>query len=244
MKAQAEAGRGRDGAPGWRRWLPLAALALGLGAFLALGGRHWLSFQALGAHHAALSDFVGQHRAAAVAGFVGVYFLATALSVPGATVLTLAGGLLFGTWLGGAAVVVGATAGAVAVFLAARTAFSGLLRDRAGPWLDRFAEGFREGALSYLLALRLAPVFPFFVVNLVPAFLDVRLRDFALSTFLGIIPGCFVYAGVGSGIGAVLARGETPDLGIVLDPAVLLPLAGLAALALLPALLRRRRRRA
>ncbi len=108
------------------------------------------------------------------------------------------------------------------------------LRRRAGPWIGRLEAGFRENALSYLLVLRLVPLFPFWLVNLVPAFLGVPLTTYALGTFVGIIPGSFVYASVGNGLGAVFDAGGTPDLTIIFEPEILLPIIGLSLLALIP----------
>jgi uncharacterized membrane protein YdjX (TVP38/TMEM64 family) len=130
--------------------------------------------------------------------------------------------------------VIAATIGASLVFLAARTALGDSLRRRAGPWLRRMEDGFRENALHYLLFLRLVPILPFWLVNLVPAFLGVPFRIYLTATFFGIIPGGLVYASVGNGLGAVFDAGATPDLGIIFKPAIILPLAGLAILAILP----------
>ena len=94
--------------------------------------------------------------------------------------------------------------------------------------------GFRENALSYLLVLRLVPLFPFWLVNLVPAFLGVKLRTYVIGTFFGIIPGTLVYASIGNGLGSVLDQGRTPDLGIIFRVDILVPLIGLAVLALIP----------
>jgi uncharacterized membrane protein YdjX (TVP38/TMEM64 family) len=163
----------------------------------------------------------------------------TAFSIPGGALATIVGGYLFGLWLGVAASVVGATLGAMAVFLAARTALGELLRAKAGGALRRMEEGFRRNAFSYLLVLRLVPVFPFWLVNLVPAFCGVSLRTYALATLIGIIPGSFVFVSVGSGLGALLDRGETPDLKIIFQWKFLLPILGLALLALLPVIVRK-----
>jgi uncharacterized membrane protein YdjX (TVP38/TMEM64 family) len=130
----------------------------------------------------------------------------------------------------------------VAVFLAARTAIGDYLRAKAGPGLKRMEEGFRRNAFSYLLVLRIVPIFPFWLVNLVPAFCGVSLRTYALATLIGIIPGCFVFASVGNGLGALLDRGETPNLMIIFQWDILLPILGLAVLALLPIAIRRLRR--
>jgi uncharacterized membrane protein YdjX (TVP38/TMEM64 family) len=125
------------------------------------------------------------------------------------------------------------------VFLIARTALGDALRAKAGPWMRRMEAGFRENAFSYLLVLRLIPLFPFWLVNLVPAFLGVPLGAYVLATFLGIIPGSLVYASVGNGLGVVFDRGGAPDLGIIFRPAILGPIVGLAALALLPVIYRK-----
>lgn len=221
------------------RFLPLLALAAGLSLFFALDLDRHVGFQTLAEHRGTLLAFARDNAALAGIGYVAAYAAAVAFSVPGAVVLTLAGGFLFGTWLATVYVVAAATAGAVAVFLAARSAFGGVLRRRAGPWLRRFEAGFRENAFSYLLALRLMPLFPFWLVNLVAAVLDVPLGTYVLGTALGIIPGSLVYASVGNGLGAVFDQGEAPDAGILLEPEVLLPLAGLALLSLLPVAWRR-----
>jgi uncharacterized membrane protein YdjX (TVP38/TMEM64 family) len=127
----------------------------------------------------------------------------------------------------------------VAVFLAARTALGDTLRRRTGPWLRRLEDGFRDNALSYLLVLRLMPLIPFWLVNLVPAFLGVPLRIFVLGTLVGIIPGTLIFASVGNGLGAVLDTGRQPDAGILFEPEILLPLIGLSVLALIPMVYRR-----
>lgn len=226
-------------APAWRRWLPLLGLAGVAIAIYATGLHRELSLAGLQQHRAALQELVAARPLLAPLAFVAAYAGATALSLPGALFLTLAGGFLFGTWLGGLLSVLGATSGAVVLFLVARSSLGAALRDRAGPWLQRLEAGFRQDAFSYLLVLRLVPLFPFWLVNLVPALLDVPLATFALATFLGIIPGGLVYAGVGSGLGAVLDRGEQPNLGLILEPQIVLPLLGLAALALVPVMYRR-----
>lgn len=222
-----------------RRLWPLGLLLAGLAVALALGLHRHLTLEALAAQRETLARFVAEDGALAAAAYVGLYALTVAFSVPGGTVLTLAGGFLFGTLAGAAFAVAGATLGAVAVFLAARSAFGGLLRAKAGPWVGRLEGGFREHAFNYMLFLRLVPLFPFWLVNLVPAVLGVPLRVYTLATLIGIVPGGLVYASVGNGLGAVLDAGGRPDLGLIFAPEVLLPLLGLGALALLPVLARR-----
>jgi uncharacterized membrane protein YdjX (TVP38/TMEM64 family) len=217
-----------------RRLLPLALLVAALVAAFALRLDRYLSFDQLAAHREWLLAAVARLGLLAPFCYALIYAAATGLSIPGAALLTLVAGFLFGTLAGTAIVVIGATLGAIIVFLVARTAFGGVLRARAGPFIRKLEEGFRANALSYLLVLRLIPLFPFWLVNLVPAFLGVSLRTFILGTFLGIIPGAFVYASLGSGLGALIESGEHPDLGIIFQPRVLAPLIGLAVLALLP----------
>lgn len=217
-----------------RRLLPLGVLAAGFALFFLLGLDQYLSFEVLAANRDWLKAQVAAHMVPSVAAFMLVYAVVTALSIPGGAVLTILGGFLFGTWLGGAFAVIGATLGAVAVFLAARTALADLLRRKAGGAIRRMREGFNENALNYLLVLRLIPIFPFWLVNLVPALVGVPLGVYVLGTVLGIVPGTLVYASLGNGVGEILAAGERPDLGIIFRPEILGPIVGLAILALLP----------
>ena len=158
------------------RFVPLVVLVAALVAFFAFGLQRYVGFSMLREHRSALMHFVADHAVLSALAFMAVYAVATAVSLPGGAVLTVAGGFLFGTLLGSIYVMIGATVGATGLFLAARTAFGDALRGRAGPWVARMEAGFRENALSYLLFLRLVPVFPFWLVNLVPAFLGVPLR--------------------------------------------------------------------
>jgi uncharacterized membrane protein YdjX (TVP38/TMEM64 family) len=217
-----------------RRFLPLAVLAAGLVAFFALGLNRYLSLSALADNREALLAWVQRSGALAPLAFIAVYAVAVATSVPGGAVLTIAGGFLFGTVLGTVYAVIGATIGAIAVFLAARTALGEPLRARAGPWLRKMEDGFRDNAVSYMLVLRLVPLFPFWLVNLVPAFLGVSFASYAATTLIGIIPGTVVYASVGNGLGAVVDAGRMPDVNLLTDPEILLPLLALSLLSLVP----------
>lgn len=231
-------------AAGWlRRLWPLALLVLLIGLAWALGLNEYLSFSALREHNAALQSFVGEWPLLAPLVFLLVYAAAIAASLPGGLILSLTGGFLFGTVLGLILVVSGATLGAVLVFLVARTSLGEPLRKKAGPWLGKMSKGFQEDAWSYLLFLRLVPVFPFWLVNLVPAFLGVPLLTYALATFIGIAPASIVFTSVGNGLGEVLASGQEPGADIVLQPSVLLPLVGLAVLSLVPVVWKRLRAR-
>lgn len=218
-----------------KRLIPLAVLAVGFGLFFAFDLDRYVTFQALNDNRIVLMNFVDQQGFLAIMAFIVIYAVSTALSLPGGAVLTITGGFLFGTWFGTLYAVIGATAGAIAVFLIAKTSLGDALRAKAGPSLRKMEAGFRENALSYLLVLRLIPLFPFFLVNIVPAFLGVPLRTYAIATFFGIIPGAFVFASVGSGIDSVLAQMDSEfDPASVLTPQVITALVGLAVLSLLP----------
>lgn len=226
-----------------KRFLPLLVLVLAIIVVFASGLHEYLSFDALREHRETLLRLVADNATIAPLAFISIYAGVIALSIPGGAVLTIASGFLFGIWLGGLYVVIGATAGATAVFLIARTALGDALRAKAGPWLQRMEAGFQENALNYLLVLRLIPIFPFWLVNLVPAFLGVGLGTYVIGTFFGIIPGSLVFASVGNGLGAVFDAGETPDLGIIFKPEIIGPIIGLALLALLPVVYRKLKQR-
>ena len=213
-----------------RRLVPLAFLVAAGVAFVAVGGHRYLTFAALAENRDWLCGLVQQWGFIAALLYIAVYAGLVALSVPGAAVLTIAGGFLFGTWLGTLCAVVGATLGATGIFLAVRAGLGGLAQ-RAGPLVGKLEAGFRADAFNYLLVLRLVFIVPFWLVNLVPALVGVRLSTFVLATFLGIIPGTFVYASFGNGLGDVVGE---PGLGVLLRPSVLGPIIGLVILALIP----------
>ena len=201
-----------------------------------------LGFETLRDNRELLAAWVAENRAAALLAYIALYTLTVAFSLPVASLATISGGFLFGLWFGTAATVIGATLGAIALFVAARTVLGARLRARVGAALERMDGGFRQNAFNYLLVLRLVPLFPFFLVNIAPAFADVRLRTFAAATFLGIAPGTFVYVSVGNGLGAVFDGGGEPDLGVIFKPEILLPILGLSLLALVPVVYRRVKR--
>ena len=172
-----------------RRLWPVAVLLAGLVVFYAFDLGSYLNFEELRENREALLDLTADHQVLTALAFAGLYIVVVAFSLPGGAFLTITGGFLFGPLLGAAYVVVAATIGATILFLIAKTTLGDVLQHRAGPWLQRMEKGFQENAFSYLLVLRLIPLFPFFVVNLVPAFLGVSLRTYFLATLIGIIPG-------------------------------------------------------
>ncbi|MED5395939.1 MAG: TVP38/TMEM64 family protein [Pseudomonadota bacterium] len=221
------------------RLLPLAAVLAVIVAVFIFGLDKYLTFDMLSDHRQDLIQWTQKNRFLSVVGFVAIYVLVVALSLPGATLLTLAGGFLFGTVESTIYVVVSATLGALGIFLITRYALADFFHAKTGDTGHKMEQGFRENALSYLLVLRLVPLFPFWLVNLVPALLSVPARTFVIGTFLGIIPGVAVYSSVGSGLGVVFDSGDSPDLGIIFEPEILGPLIGLAVLSLIPIVYKR-----
>lgn len=221
------------------RYLPVLLLLLGLGAFFALGGDRYLDLNYLQAHQAALKMRIAQNFFVSALLYFLLYVLLVMFSVPGAIVMTVAGGYFFGWIAGGMLTVTAASTGAVIVFLAARYAFREVFEKRAGAWLKKLETGFRAHEFSYLMSLRLVPIFPFFVVNVVPAFLGISLRNYALGTIIGIIPGSLVYSLLGSGLDQILARDEPLSLNTLITPELWLAFLGLGGLALAPVMLRK-----
>jgi len=226
------------------RFVPLGLIVLVLAVGYALGWHEHLSFHALLESRAAIKMRIEAHPILSSASFTLAYAIAAAVALPAAALLTMAAGFLFGWLLGGTLVLIGATLGATILFLAARTAFGGLLRKHAGGRAAQLAKGFEEGAFGYLLVLRLAPIFPFWLVNIVPAFFQVRLRTFVGATMLGIIPATYAYAYLGQGLESVLiaasAAGEKIELHDLVTRELTLSLGGLAVVAALAVVVKRR----
>ncbi len=180
-----------------------------------------------------------------------VYTLAVALSFPGASLLTIAGGFLFGWFFGGLLTVLAATIGATLLFVAAKTSVGATLKARAGPFLDKMSVGFRKNAFSYLLFLRFTPVFPFWLVNIAPALFHIPLSTYLVATFVGIIPGTFAYAFVGAGLGSVILAQEQVNPGCsaagtceveisaLITPELIWAFAAFGLVALIPPIVRR-----
>ena len=222
-----------------KRAAPLLAIGLAAALFFASGAHRYLTLAALREHYATLKTFVDTHYFWALALYMLAYVCVAALSLPGATVMSLLGGFLFGSAIGTVAVVLSASIGASIIFIAARTAFRDFFAARAGGFLKKMETGFNSNAFSYLLLLRLVPLFPFFIVNIVPAFTAIRLRTYFLATLIGIIPGAFAFASAGAGLGAILERGEEIKLtGLLVQPEILTPIFALSILAIIPIIYR------
>ena len=186
------------------RYLPLVLLFALMALAFGMGWHKLLSFKTIGLNYERLQAFISHHIVAALLVYVLAYIAVVALSLPGGLIMTLSGGLLFGWKLGAPATVLGATIGATAIFFVARTSLGSALAAKAGPWLAKLRDGFRENAMSYMLFLRLVPAFPFWLVNLAPALLDVPLRTFVVGTLVGIIPGTTAFSVAGAGLASVV----------------------------------------
>jgi uncharacterized membrane protein YdjX (TVP38/TMEM64 family) len=219
-----------------KRFAPLAVLVTGLLVFFYFDLGRFLSFDVLKANREFVLQWTHDHFFLALLSFFLIYTIAVAVSIPGATFLTLASGFLFGTILGTVVAVTSATIGALIVFLAVRTALEPWLAKKTGRWVEKMRQGFQQGAFQYLLILRLVPLFPFWVVNIVPGLLGVSVSTYFITTFLGIMPGTFVYVLLGNGLGYLFDRDQTPNLAIIFEPQVLIPLLALAVLSCIPML--------
>jgi uncharacterized membrane protein YdjX (TVP38/TMEM64 family) len=242
-----------------RRLVPLAVVVLVSGVVIGMGWHRQLSFETLVHHHETLTDFIAAHQPSAIAAYVTLYIGAVALSIPVGFFLTLIGGILFGAVLGGAAALFSATIGAILIFLIAKSAVGEHLLRRAGSLAQKVALGFRADAFSYLLFLRLVPIFPFWLVNLVSALAGVRLATFAAATALGIIPMTVAVAFVGAGLDSAIAAQQaayrsclaagrsdcrlTFHMNAAVTPELLAALAALGVLALIPVVVKHWRKK-
>lgn len=225
------------------RFLPLVVIAAGLAFGYAMGWHVYLTLDYLAESRIMLKQMVAANTAAAFAIFICVYILATAFSFPTASLLTITGGFLFGWLPGAAAAIFSATIGATLIFLAARSAFGDFLRKRIQGRAAKLARGFEENAFFFLLALRIAPVFPFFIMNIIPAMFDVRLRTYVAATFLGIIPGGLAYSYLGRGLDSVIvaatSAGQKVAVTDLVTTEIVVAFAALAVVAAIPSIVNR-----
>jgi uncharacterized membrane protein YdjX (TVP38/TMEM64 family) len=233
-----------------RQWIPAIALAVLIAVAYGFGLHKHLSLEALADNRDLLRQFVDANLALALALYILAYTAIVALSLPGAAVMSITGGFLFGWILGVPASMTAALVGATIVFQIVKTSLGAALAERAGPTVQKLSKGFAENAFSFLLFLRLAPVFPFFIVNAVAGLCRVPLRTFVLATAIGIVPGSLAFALLGSGLDSVidtakidhaacLASGAAGcqfhlSLGDLVTPQLLIAFAGLGAVALIP----------
>ncbi len=239
-----------------KRWLPLVGLGGVIALVYAFDLQRYLSFQSIVEHEAMLHDFVGQNLAAALALYFAAYVLVVALSLPGAAVLSILGGFIFGWALSGTLTIFAATLGAVAVFKIVQTSLGAAIAERAGPFVQKLSRGFEQDGFNYLLFLRLVPAFPFFAINAVAGLTKMSLRTFALATLIGIIPGSYAFAWLGRGLGSVIdaaratheacmtqnaaaACGYEFSASSLVTPQLLCGFAALGAVSLIPVVLKK-----
>jgi uncharacterized membrane protein YdjX (TVP38/TMEM64 family) len=243
-----------------RRYAPLAILGAVMAAAYGLGLHQYLTLASIAEHRAELKDFVGNHLAAAILAYSAIYIIVVALSLPGAAVLSIFGGLLFGWMISAPVTIIAATIGAVIVFEVVKTSLGAVIAEKAGPFVARLSGGFREDAFNYLLFLRLVPAFPFFAVNAVAGLAGISRKTFTVATLIGIIPGSFAFAYLGRGLDSLI-DGQTAlyqdclakagaDCMLKLSPGalvtreILIAFAALGVVALVPVALRRLKRKA
>lgn len=222
-----------------KKAIPLVIILLIIVSFYALGFDSYFTFSMLQEKHLLLKHWVSENYGVALVGYALVYILIAAASLPVATFLTLVGGYLFGPLMGLIVVDISATLGATLFFLSIKYSLGDWFQGKGTSWVTAMEKGFRKNAFSYLLFLRLVPLFPFWAVTLVSGILRIPLNTFFTATLVGIIPGAFIYTLVGNGLGVLLEKGEEPNLGLILSPEIFWPIVGLAFLSLVPILYKR-----
>lgn len=217
-----------------KRWAPILVIVLILvGGYLA-GLNQYFSLEFITENRDRLMAKVEENFFLSLAAYFAIYAVAVAVSFPGASLITIISGFLFGWFAGGLTTVFAATLGASVIFLAARTSFGDLLQKKAGKRMAKLSEGFQKDSFNYLLTLRLAPIFPFWLINLAPALFGMRLMPYAVATFIGIIPGTFAYAYLGQGLGTTIG-GD----GFTVSPSLIAALAVLALVSVVPIVIKR-----
>lgn len=237
--------------PQAKRFLPALLVIMFLVISWFAGWFEYFSLSNLIMNREDLANFASDNMFVAMASYLLLYAALVAISFPGASLLTIGAGFVFGGFAAGILTVFGATAGAVIIFLIARSSFGDFLVRKAGPFVSKMVDGFNRDAFNYLLMIRLTPLFPFWVVNIVPALVNVRLLPYTIATFLGIIPGTFAYSFVGAGLGSVIEAQEAANPGCanagtceidpssLITPQILWAMLGLAAISVLPVLIRK-----
>ncbi len=221
------------------RNLPFWLIIIGLAGVLFFELHHYMTFETLKMHHHFLLHWSHAHPVLAGLAFLMIYILSVAISLPVAIFLNVISGYLFGLVWGTIFAVLGAGIGATLLFLAVNSALGDWLEQRAGPWVKGLEQGFQRNAFNYLLSLRLIPIVPFWVTNIVAALLNVKLQTFVVATFLGIIPETLLYIWMGSGLEHTFKSGQTLSLSLLFAPSNLIPLVVLGLLPLIPLVYKR-----
>ncbi|AJC48633.1 TVP38/TMEM64 family protein [Allofrancisella guangzhouensis] len=225
-----------------KRYLPIIILIVGLVLFFAFGGQKYLTLAMIKQRYNSLLVWTHTHFWLSSLIFIVTYIIIVAFSVPGATVMTLLGGFLFGLFPGVVWVILGATIGSCLIFLAVKTAFGESLKTKASGSIEKLRNGFEDNAFNYLLTLRLIPIFPFFAINIACGALGIRLSTFFWATLIGIIPGSLIYTWVGTGLGFALQQDKELNMSVIFELQFILPIIGLAILSLVPVIYRKIKR--
>lgn len=225
----------------YKRWFLLLVIFLTLVTFYLTDLKSYFSFSVLKMYHQDLILFVEDHFLIALLLFGVTYIVVAATSLPIAAFLTILGGFLFGPFLSLIVVDISATMGATFLFLIVKTTFGEILEQKGAPWVKKMEKGFQKNAFFYLLFIRLIPLFPFWAVNLVAALLNTPIRIFVTTTLIGIIPVTFIYSLLGRGLATLLEQDKVPDVSIIFEPSIFIPLSGLAVFSLFPVFFRKRK---
>lgn len=221
------------------KWLPLVVIAVGLFCFFHFRLYHYLSFETLRVHRRLLVNWTHENYLLAVVSYIAIYTIAVAISVPSVLLLTLCGGFLFGTWEGACYAIFSDTLGGVIFFMAIHLSLFSWIEKKAGPTLKKMEKNFQANSFNYLLTLRLIPIFPFWMVNIVAAIFGMRVSTFAIATMIGLIPSTLIYTSLGTSLGHFFDEQKMPNLDIIFQPHILLPLICLALLAVIPVVYKR-----
>jgi len=201
-----------------------------------------INFEALKENRSEISGFRDENFILSIIVFWLFYFLLVVFSLPGAAVASVSGGFLFGLNLGLLINVTAASTGATVLFILVRYGLKSFKYNQSNEFDNNFAVKIKNGLIqnqvSIMLILRLVPLVPFFLANILPALVSVRLFNFIWTTVIGIIPGGIIFTWIGAGVGEVFDRNEYPDIELLFNPAILGPLLGLTALILIPMILR------
>lgn len=226
-----------------KKYIPITIILIGFTIIYFSEILDYLSYENLKEHRKTLVNFVDEHFFIAAALYIFIYILGVTFSIPAGSFFTILGGFLFPQPLSTLFVVLGATTGAIFLFLAAKTAFRDFFKEKTQKYLKKIEKGIQENPASYMLFLRFVPLFPFWLVNLAPAFLGVRLWTYIWTTFVGIIPGSFVFVQAGAGLGAILDADQPFSISTVFNWQMRVALICLGLFSLLPIIIKKIRKK-
>jgi len=222
-----------------KRFIPLIIIVAIITVAIQLNVLHYLNFSTLKQYHQQLSDYVQYHYWLAVLMFCLSYIVVVMTSIPGASIFSLLGGFLFGSLIGALLVVISATLGATLLVIAVQLAFGEGVAAKIGNKVKFMETNLKHNAFYYLLSLRFLPIMPFWLVNLAAGIFNIKLRDFILATFIGIIPGTFVYVNIGASLTSVFAQNSDEfKLSALISPQILIALTLLGVISFIPAIIK------